>query len=276
MVKVGEYNTLEVLRLTDFGLYLDDGGEGILLPKRFMPEAAAPGDMINVFVYHDSEDRLIATTQHPKGTVGSIVRLRAVTVTQQGAFLDWGLMKDIFVPRSKQKTIMRVGGEYLVKIYIDEQTGRAAATEKFEQHLSNDDLTVQEMQMVDLVVLRSTDIGYLVAINNLHTGVLHFSEVFKDIDTGDQFKGFIKKITEDNKIDVVLGKPGFERVGDEKGTVLRLLAEHDGYLPYNDKSVPEEIYAFFGMSKKTFKMVTGSLFKERKIIFTQTGIKAAE
>jgi predicted RNA-binding protein (virulence factor B family) len=276
MIKAGDYNKLKVIREADFGLYLDDGAEGILLPKRFVPAEAKVGDELDVFVYHDSEDRIIATTQQPKGKVGDIVRLRVVTVTPHGAFLDWGLMKDLFVPRSKQKTIMRVGGEYLVKIYIDEQTGRVAATEKVEQFLSNDNLSVKEMDMVDLVVLRSTDIGYLVIVNNLHTGVLHFNEVYREIDTGDRFKGFIKKITADNKIDVVLGKPGYNRVEDEKQKVLRLLSENNDYLPYNDKSDPEEIYSFFGMSKKTFKMTTGSLFKERKIIFTQTGFKLAE
>jgi hypothetical protein len=227
-------------------------------------------------VYHDGEDRLIATTQTPKGKVGDIVKMKAVTVNQVGAFLDWGLMKDLFVPKSKQLSGMREGGEYLVKIYIDEQTGRAVATEKIERELSNDNLTVKEMDEVDLTIFRGTDIGYFVIINNLHTGVLHFNEVYRDIDTGDKYKGYIKKISADNKIDVVIGKPGYNRVEDETGKIMRLLQENNGYLPYNDKSVPEEIYSFFGMSKKTFKMTTGSLFKQRKIIFTQTGIKLLE
>src|SRR3954469_4098666 len=144
MIKVGDYNVLKVLRETDFGFYLDDGAEGILLPKRFVPENLKIGDEIKVFVYHDSEGRLIATTQHPHGLVGDIVKLKAVTVTEQGAFLDWGLMKDIFVPKSKQLSGMRLGGEYLVKIYIDEQTGRVAATEKIEPFLSNEQLDIKE------------------------------------------------------------------------------------------------------------------------------------
>jgi hypothetical protein len=171
---------------------------------------------------------------------------------------------------------MREGGEYLVKIYIDEQTGRVAADEKIERMLSNDNLTVKEMDEVDLTILRGTDIGYFVIINNIHTGVLHFNEVYRDIDTGDKYKGYIKKIYADNKIDVVLGKAGYNRVEDETGKILRLLNENNGYLPYNDKSAPEDIYSFFGMSKKAFKMTTGSLFKQRKIIFTQTGIKLVE
>lgn len=276
MIKIGEFNKMHVMRIVDFGVYLDDGKEGILLPKRFAPHGIKVGDEIEVFLYHDSEDRIIATTQKPKAKVGDIVRLKAVTVTKQGAFLDWGLMKDIFVPKSKQLSGMREGGEYLVKIYVDERTGRVAADEKIERMLSNDNLTVKENEEVDLVVLRGTDLGYFVIINNIHTGVLHFNEVYREIDTGDRYRGYIKKIYPDNKIDVVLGKQGYNRVEDETAKIMRLLNENNGYLPYNDKSVPEEIYSFFGMSKKTFKMTTGKLFKERKIIFTQTGIKLIE
>ena len=188
MIEVGDYNVLKVLRETDFGFYLDDGAEGILLPKRFVPEGLKVGDEIKVFIYHDSEGRLIATTQHPKGVVGDIVKLKAVTVTNQGAFLDWGLMKDIFVPKSKQLSGMRQGAEYLVKIYIDEQTGRVAATEKIEPFLSNENLTVKEKDIVDLVVYRRTDIGYVVIINNQHTGVLHSNEIYQNITVGDKSK----------------------------------------------------------------------------------------
>lgn len=276
MIQVGDYNVLKVLRAVDFGVYLDDGAEGILLPKRFLPEGVAAGDEIKAFVYHDSEGRLLATTQQPKGVVGDIVKLKAVTVTNQGAFLDWGLMKDIFVPKSKQLSGMREGAEYLVKIYIDEQTGRVAATEKIEPFLSNEQLTVKEKEMVDLVVYRRTDIGYLVIINNKHTGVLHFNEIYQNIETGDKMKGFIKTIRPENKIDVVIGKPGYDRVEDEVSKIIRLLQENSGYLPYHDKSDPEEIYSFFGMSKKAFKMATGSLYKQQKIVFTKTGIKLVE
>jgi len=275
-MKVGDYNTLKVLRAVDFGVYLDDGIEGILLPKRFMPEGLLVGDEVKVFVYHDSEGRLLATTQQPKGVVGDIVKLKAVTVTNQGAFLDWGLMKDIFVPKSKQLSGMREGAEYLVKIYIDEQTSRVAATEKIEPFLSNEQLTVKEKDMVDLIVYRRTDIGYLVIINNKHTGVLHFNEIFQSIGVGDKMKGFIKTIRPENKIDVVVGKPGYERVEDEASKILRLLQENNGYLPYHDKSDPEEIYSFFGMSKKAFKMATGNLYKQQKITFTKTGLKLVE
>ena len=274
VVRIGEYNTLKVIRSVDFGLYLDDGAEGILLPKRFVPAGTAIGDEIEVFLYHDGEERVIATTQRPKAVLGEIVKLRAVSVTPQGAFLDLGLMKDIFVPKSKQILGMRPNGDYLVKIYLDEQTGRIAATERIEELLSNDVLTVKELEMVDLIVQRRTDIGYVCIINNLHSGVLHFNEIYRNIQVGDKFKGYIKKIyPTEHKIDVVAGKPGYNRVEDEVSKVLRLLEENNGYLPYHDKSSPEEIYDFFGMSKKTFKMTTGNLFKQRKISFEKTGIK---
>lgn len=276
MIKVGEYNYLKVSREVDFGVYLDDGAEGILLPKRYVPAGSKPGDELKVFIYHDSEDRLIATTQQPKGKVGEMVKLKAVGVTPQGAFLDNGLMKDLFVPRSKQLTHMMTGGEYLVKIYIDERTGRMTATEKIEPFLSNDRLTVKEMDVVNLTVLRRTDIGYVMIINHLHTGVLHFNEIYREISTGDRFEGYVKKIYPDNKIDVVIGKPGYQRVEDEVQKIIRLLQENNGYLPYNDKSDPNDIYAFFGMSKKTFKMTTGNLYKQRKIEFTKTGIRLLE
>lgn len=274
MTEVGKYNTLKVIREVDFGVYLEDGAEGVLLPKRFVPASTKTGDEVTVFLYHDGEDRLIATTQKPKGILGDIVKLRVVSVTPQGAFLDNGLMKDLFVPLSKQQHKMIPNGEYLVKIYLDEQTGRLAATEKIESYLSNEPLTVKELEIVDLLVYRRTDIGYVVIINNKHTGVLHHNEIYRNITAGDRFAGFIKKIyPADNKIDVAAGKPGYQRVEDEAEKILRLLKENDGYLPYYDKSDPEEIYSFFGMSKKTFKMTTGNLYKQRKISFEKTGIK---
>ncbi|MBK8711344.1 MAG: RNA-binding protein [Niastella sp.] len=276
MIQAGEYYNLKIMRLADPGAYLDDGKDGVLLPNRFVPPGANIGDELRVFIYHDSEDRPIATTQNPKGTVGEIVKLVAVSVTPQGAFLDWGLMKDIFVPRSQQISLMRTQGAYLVKIYVDEKTGRVAATERFEQDLNNENLDVKEMDEVQLTVLRRTDIGYLMIINNKYTGVLHFNEIYRNITAGDQFKGYIKKIYEDNKIDVVAGTAGYKRVEDESEKIIRLLKEHDGYLPYHDKSNPDDIYDFFGMSKKTFKMTIGALYKQRKIELVKTGIKLLE
>lgn len=275
-VKVGQYNRLRVNRKVEFGFYLEDGAEGILLPKRFAPNQLNIDDEIEVFVYHDSDNRLIATTQKPKAVVGEIAKMKVVSVTKQGAFLDWGLMKDLFVPASKQVAGMRLGGEYLVMLYIDEMTGRVAATEKVENLMSNDALTVKEMEAVDLLVYRTSELGYVMIINNQHIGILHGNEVFQQLEIGDKVKGFIKKIRPDNKIDLILGKPGYTKVEDETAKVLRLLAENNGYLPYNDKSDPTDIYAFFGMSKKAFKMTTGNLYKQKKIQFTQTGIQLIE
>ncbi len=276
MIQVGNYNTLKVSRKTDFGFYLDDGEDGILLPKRFVPGGLRIGDEIKVFIYHDSDNRLIATTQEPKGVVGDIVSLKCVSTTEHGAFLDWGLMKDIFVAKSQQLTGMYKGGEYLVKIYIDEQTGRVAATEKIDKQISNDVLTVKEKEEVDLHVQRQTDLGYVMIINGKHTGLLHANEVYRKLYVGNRIKGYIKTIRKDNKIDLVLDKPGYEKVSREEEKILNLLEAKKGFLPYNDKTDPQIIYTVFGMSKKTFKMTIGALYKQRKIELTDKGIKMIE
>ncbi len=274
MIKVGEYNMLRVLRKVDFGVYLDDGKDGILLPKRFISADVKEGDDIKVFIYHDGEDRLIATTQQPKGVLGDIIKLNTVSVTPQGAFLDWGLMKDIFVPKSQQIQKMIPNGSYLVKIVLDEQTGRIAATEKIDSYLSNENLRVKELEEVNLTVYRRTDIGYIVIINHVHTGVLHFNEIYRNISSGDVMTGFIKKIYPgSNKIDVSTGKPGYKRVEDETQNIIRLLKENNGTLPFNDKSQPDDIYETFQMSKKTFKMTIGSLYKQRIIEIKENGIQ---
>ena len=276
MIRMGEYNVLTVIKEKQMGFFLDDGDIGILLPKRFVPSGTKIGDQLKVFLYHDGEDRPIATTQQPYGVLGDIVKLKVVSVTQHGAFLDWGLMKDLFIPRSKQINFMRPMGEYIVKIVMDEQTGRIAATEKIDHFLSNENLTIKEKDVVDLLVYRKSDLGYVVIINNQHTGLLHFNEVYRNIEIGDRFPGFIKNILPENKINVAAGKPGYTRVEDEAEKVIRLLKENDGYLPYHDKSSPEDIYKFFAMSKKTFKMTTGNLYKKKQLEFTQTGIKLIE
>ncbi len=272
-IKVGDYNILKVIRKVAFGFYLDDNEEGILLPIRFATPDLQIDDEIKVFIYHDSDNRLIATTQIPYAMVGDIAKLKVVEVTKQGAFLDWGLMKDLFVPVSKQLGVMRLGAEYLVKLYLDEQTGRVAATEKIDFLLSNTELSVKEKEIVSLIVYRKTDLGYAMIINNQHIGLLHSNEIYREMVIGEKLEGFVKSIRPDNKIDVVIGKPGFQKVEDETAKILRLLAENDGYLPYHDKSDPEDIYAFFGMSKKVFKMTTGMLYKQQKIVFTKTGIQ---
>jgi predicted RNA-binding protein (virulence factor B family) len=273
MVAVGQYNTLQAVKEVDFGMYLDGQPDEILLPKRYVPKDLKPGDEITVFVYHDNEGRLIATTDTPVATVGEIAMMEVADVTPHGAFVKWGIMKDVFVPISQQNEKMRAGQKRLVRLYIDEQTGRVTGTEKIDKYLSNYDLSVQERDEVDLVVLGKTEIGYKVIINSKHLGVLHYNEVFQDLESGDKLKGFIKKIREDNKIDVSAGTRGYARVSVEEEKILTLLSNNNGYLPYNDKSDPEAIYAYFGMSKKTFKMTLGALYKKRRIDFTQTGIQ---
>lgn len=272
-ITAGQYHLLKVKRRADFGFYLDDGGEGLLLPIKLAPRNLKTGDEVKVFVYHDSENRLIATTQQPKAVVGDIALMQVVAVTGQGAFLDWGLMKDLFVPVSQQLGMMRKGGEYLVKLYIDEMTGRVAATEKIEPQLNREPLNLKEMDPVDLIAYRTSELGWVMIINNAFTGILHSSDIFTPIQKGDHLKGYIKKIRPDNKIDLALGVPGYAKVEGEADKILRLLEENRGFLPYNDKSAPEDIYGFFGMSKKTFKMTTGHLYKQKRIAFTDTGIQ---
>lgn len=272
-INVGQFNLMRVDRKVDFGFYMDDGGEGILLPKRFVPSGLQIGDTISVFVYHDSDNRLIATTQEPFAVVGEIAALKVVEVTSQGAFLDWGLMKDLFVPVSQQLSTMRLGGKYLVKLYIDAQTGRVAATEKIDKQISNEVLTVKEGEKVKIQVYRESEIGYVVIVNQVHQGLVYKNEVFTHLHIG-QFidEAFVKKIREDNKLDIGLGKQGGEKLADDNQKIMSLLKSHKGFLPYHDKSAPDDIYAFFGMSKKAFKMNVGMLYKLKLISIEEDGI----
>ena len=272
-INVGQFNLMRVDRKVDFGFYMDDGGEGILLPKRFVPSGLQIDDTISVFVYHDSDNRLIATTQEPFAVVGDIAALKVVEVTSQGAFLDWGLMKDLFVPVSQQLSTMRLGGKYLVKLYIDTQTGRVAATEKIDKQISNEILTVKEGEKVKIQVYRESEIGYVVIVNQVHQGLVYKNEVFTHLHIG-QFidEAFVKKIREDNKLDIGLGKQGGEKLADDNQKIMSLLKSHKGFLPYHDKSAPDDIYGFFGMSKKAFKMNVGMLYKLKLISIEEDGI----
>jgi len=273
-INVGQFNLMRVDRKVDFGFYMDDGAEGILLPKRFVPSGLQVDDSISVFVYHDSDNRLIATTQEPFAVVGDIAALKVVAITNQGAFLDWGLMKDLFVPVSQQLSSMRLGGKYLVKLYLDKQTGRVAATEKIDNQISNDVLTVKEGDKVKLQVYRESDIGYVVIVNQVHQGLVYKNEVFTHLHIGQMIEeGFVKKIREDNKLDIGIGKQGVEKLDDDQVKLIQLLKLHKGFLPYHDKSSPEDIYAFFGISKKAFKMNVGILYKAKKITIEDGGIR---
>ena len=273
-INVGQFNLMRVDRKVDFGFYMDDGAEGILLPKRFVPSGLQVDDTISVFVYHDSDNRLIATTQEPFAVVGDIAALKVVAITKQGAFLDWGLMKDLFVPVSQQLSSMRLGGKYLVKLYLDKQTGRVAATEKIDNQISNEILTVKEGEKVKLQVYRESDIGYVVIVNQVHQGLVYKNEVFTHLHIGQMIEeGFVKKIREDNKLDIGIGKQGVKKLDDDQVKLIQLLKLHKGFLPYHDKSSPEDIYAFFGISKKAFKMNVGMLYKAKKITIEDGGIR---
>ncbi len=273
MIKVGDYNDLKVLRSTSIGLYLDDGDEGILLPKRFVPENATLGDEIKVFVYHDKENRLIATTQTPHGKIYDIVLLKCITSTKEGAYLDMGLMKDLFVPMRNQQTYMVEGQQYLIKLYLDQVSGKIVGTERLEPFLSNDLLTVQVNDEVNLIAYRKTNLGFLMIINNQYLGLLHNNEIYRDLKPGDKMNGYIKSITASHKIDLVLGKQGYKRTEDESEKIISMLKENNGFLPYHDKTDPETIYKVFSMSKKTFKMTIGRLYKSKKVNLEKDGIR---
>ena len=272
MVQAGEFYKLRVVKKVEFGFYLDGNGIEILLPKRFAPKKLSPGDLLDVFIYHDSENRLIATTQKPKAKVGDIEALEVVSVTREGAFLDWGLMKDLFLPASQQLVRALKGQRIPVLVYLDEQTGRVAATEKFSHLLSNENIDLREKEEVDLFIYRKTELGYEVIVNNKHIGLIHFEDIFLPIDIGDRPKGFIKKIRTDKKLDIMPGIAGYARVEPEADRILQILNQNHGYLPFNDQSDPEKIREFFGMSKKTFKMAIGSLYKKHLIDFAKQGI----
>lgn len=276
MIKVGNYNTLKVIKEVDFGMYLDGGTDEILLPNRYVPKGLKMHDDVTVFIYHDNEGRLIATTDKPVAVVGDIAMMEVNEITAHGAFLKWGIMKDVFIPISLQERKMHPGDKRLVQLFVDERTGRVTATEKIDKLLSNYQLTVKENDEVDITIFQQTDIGYKVIINNQHLGVLHYNEMFREVEIGDRMRGYIKKIREGNKIDVSPGVKGYAKVKNEEERIMDMLRNNNGYLPYNDKSDPEDIYTFFGISKKAFKITLGALYKKRLIEFTQTGVKLIE
>lgn len=270
MLQIGKINSLKIKEFSFGNVLLE---EGLSLSKKEVPHYLKTGDSIDVFIYHNSDNEVVATTLKPKAQVGDLATLKVVDMTRAGAFLDWGLPKDIFLPRSFHEDDLTVGDFCLVKLFLDEQTGKILCKETLEDELSNEVLTVKEKEVVDLIVYKDTPLGYQVIINGKHLGLLHYNEVFKDLFVGDFIKGFIKKIKEDNKIDVMLGKPGHTRVEDVSDPVLTKLEENNGFLPYHDKTPADEIYKAFGMSKKTFKMTIGMLYKQRKITIEPEGIR---
>jgi len=277
MVKIGEYNTLLVKKQVSFGIYLDGEELGeILMPSKYVPENCNVDDTVEAFIYLDSEDRLIATTEKPYATVGEFAFLEAVSVTRMGAFLDWGLLKDLFVPFREQKQDMVVGKSYLVFIYLDTDSNRIVASAKIDKFLNNTIPDYAEGQEVDLIIINESDLGFNAIINQQHTGVLYKNEVFQPLVKGDRLKGYVKKIREDEKIDLMLQKPGYAKVDAVSQSILDILKQNGGFIAVTDKSDPEDIYNLFRISKKTFKKAIGGLYKDRIIDIEDKGIRLAE
>lgn len=266
MVNIGDYNELEVLREVSIGLFLDGEELGdILIPGRYVPEGVEPGDRLRVFIYNDSEDRLIATTEKPRARVGEFAFLRVISVNAMGAFLDWGLSKDLLVPFREQKERMDVGRSYIVHLYLDEVSRRIVASSRIRRFLDQEVPEYEEGQEVSVLISHRTPMGYNAIIENAHQGILYENEVFQPLQQGQRTRAYVKKIREDNKIDLSLQKEGFGKVDSLTGKIMLALRTEGGELPLSDKSQPEEIYRKFGCSKKAFKMAIGTLYKERKI-----------
>ncbi|MEA2068388.1 MAG: S1-like domain-containing RNA-binding protein [Verrucomicrobiota bacterium] len=274
MVEVGKTNTLEVSRNSDFGLLFDGGELGeILMPKRYVSKDWKPGDSVDVFVMLDSEDRLTATTLRPKAQVGEFALLRAVDVTDIGAFLDWGMPKDLFVPFREQRVKMRQGESYIVHIYFDRASGRIAASSKLDKYLESSKRFYKNGEEVDLMIWQKTDLGYKAIINNERWGMVFHNEIFQAMQRGARIKGFIKQVRPDGRIDLCLHKPGYEKVTDLTDRILNHIKGQGGFMPVTDKSPPEEIYGLFGVSKKTYKKAIGALYKKRLITFEEGGTR---
>jgi predicted RNA-binding protein (virulence factor B family) len=277
MSLLGKYATLNVIKLVEFGAYLKAGEDEILLPKRYVPENCKPGDDVDVFIYKDSDDRIIATTLKPLAIPGEAAYLTVKQTTGVGTFLEWGIAKDLLVPFSEQKNEMRDDRQYLVYVFVDDETDRIAATTKVGRFIKNDVLDVNEGDEVELLICDTTDLGYRTIINNRYWGLLYKNEVFGKISEGEKRKGFIKKIREENKIDVSLQKQSYDEVTDASSKILSQLNQQpDFFLPLHDKTEPDVIYKHLGMSKKVFKKSIGLLFKERKIEILENGIRLVE
>ena len=275
MIEIGKYNVLEVLRDTSSGLFLggdEEEDQDVLLPGNYIPEGTSIGDKIEVFIYNDSEDRVIATTLKPKITLHQFACLQVKMVTKMGAFLDWGLNKDLFVPFREQNGRMQEGRYYVVYLYLDKETNRLVASSKVNRFLYNQALTVEEGEEVDVLFWETTDLGMNVIINHVHKGLVYHNELFSKVKPGDIRKGYIKKIREDNKIDVTLQKPGYQNTEPNAQRILSKLKEEDGFLPLGDHSSPAEITRQLEMSKKTFKKAIGLLYKQRVIRLEKDGI----
>lgn len=273
MIAIGSYNALVVERVVDFGVYLNPKADEVLLPLKYVPENTRPGDILRVFVYTDSEDRPVATTLSPKAVVGEFACLEVKAVTSFGAFLDWGLEKDLLVPLAEQQDRMKVGKRYVVKVCLDEKTRRVYATSRIARNCEKPPADLFMGKKVSLLIYRLTKIGIMAIVNNRYSGILYKSDIFEPIEMGEKREGYVSRIREDGKIDLVLKKPGHHSITDSGASVMTALRERGGFIPCHDKSPPDEIRRIFSMSKKEFKRAIGGLYKAGSIDVTNGGIR---
>jgi len=273
---LGDYNNLKIVKRVSFGLYLDGDEDGeILLPAKYVPDGYDIGDIIKVFVYLDNEERLVATTEEPLAKVGDFALLRVAWTNDYGAFLDWGLLKDLFVPFSEQEGKMVKGNSYLVYVTIDRKSYRIYASARLDKFLSRTKPPYETDEEVDIIVWRRTDLGWKVIVNGNHSGLVFANEVFRDLKTGDRLKGYVKRVRTDGKIDIALQRYGVAGDDDSSMRLLSAIEAQRGFLPLNDNSSPDEIYSMLGMSKKAFKRAAGKLYKQRLIIIDDDGLRLA-
>ena len=275
MIEQGKQIELKVSKRATFGLFLTDAsGEEVLLPNKYCSDGMTPGDTIEVFVYKDSEGKKVATTLTPKIFIHKFALLKVTAVTGVGAFLDWGLEKELMVPFREQKQKMEMGRWYIVYLDLDKKSDRLYASNRVERFLQNDQISVKEGDEVALVVLQKTDLGYSVIINHAHKGLIFDNEIFQEIRVGDRLKGYVKNVRDDKKIDISIQAIGFRNFNDANSELIyKKLEENNGFLPVTDKSSPEDIYSQFGISKKAFKKSLGALYKKRLIEIQADGIK---
>ncbi len=273
MLNIGSYNELMVERVVDFGLYLNPKAEEVLLPSKYVPQNTRPGDTVRVFVYTDSKDRPVATTLSPKAVVGEFAYLRAKDVTVFGAFMDWGLEKDLLVPLSEQQDRMKAGKHYVVKVCLDEKTGRVYGTSRISRVCDTAPEDLVKGQKVDLLIYSIAKIGISAVVNNRYSGMFYPGETYMPLSIGEKTQGYVSRIREDGKIDLSLKKPGYRSIPDSGTRIMEALKNSGGYLPYHDKSAPRDIRRTFSMSKKEFKRAIGRLYKKGCIELTGTGIR---
>lgn len=273
MIRIGEYNRLTIARTSDHGLFLTDGEQDVLLPRKYSPEGMAEGDSLRVFVLTDSEDRPIATTLRPKGVVGDFTPLRAKEVTRVGAFMDWGLDKDLLVPFGEQQKPIEEGKVYVVRISLDEKSGRVIGSTRIARFLLGDSNDLLVGQEVSLLIVDVFPEGARAIIDGKYSGMIFPDEIHERIKVGDSVRGFVKRVREDGAVALSLTPSGYQGALDESSKILSRLRREGGFLPFGDRSSPEEIRREFGISKATFKKALGSLMKSGQIEQTQHGIR---